>query len=98
MKLKMLETYQAVDQPSPLVEGQEYEVSETLGAWLLEHRKAEKAGKAARHYGAQKEPELRADDVIYKEVQADNAVKVVEELPEEEIMSTKSKPKRKGSK
>jgi len=91
MKLKMLETYQSVDQPSPLVEGQEYEVGETLGAWLLEHRKAE---KVARHYGAQKEPELRADDVIYKEVEAESAVTVVEEEPEEDELMTTRKSKR----
>jgi hypothetical protein len=91
MKLKMLETYQAVDLPISLTEGEEVEVNETLGAWLLEHRKAEKV--TARHYGGKKEPELRADDVIHKEVETINAVKVVEEEPEK-IMTTK-KPNRK---
>lgn len=97
MKLKMLETYQAVDQPVALVEGSEVEVSESLGAWLLEHRKAE---RVVPHYGGKKEPELRADDVIYKEVEAANAVKVVEEdepEPEpDEIMTTKPKRGKRG--
>lgn len=40
MKVKMLEHYK--DSTCTLIQGDEVEVSGKLGAWLLEHRKAEK--------------------------------------------------------
>lgn len=61
MKVKMLEYFQGRNQPM-LGLGKEYDVSATLGAWLLEHRKAEQI--EAPHYGGQPEPELRQDDEL----------------------------------
>lgn len=73
MKVKMFETYQgrdvqavhSIDQltVSILEPGEEYEVSASLGQWLVENRKAEIV--ETPHYGAQAEPEPRHDEEIY---------------------------------
>jgi hypothetical protein len=69
MKLKMLETYQAVDLPSPLLEGTEVDVPVKLGVWLLEHRKAQPvSAETPPHYGAQAEAQLRHDDELYAQM------------------------------
>jgi hypothetical protein len=67
MKLKMLETYQAVDLPSPLLEGTEVDVPTVLGTWLLEHRKAVSV-ETLPHYGGQAEAQLRHDDELYAQM------------------------------
>lgn len=102
MKLKLLETVQGRDVSGVLLEtgatvtvleeGQAYEVSASLGAWLLENKKAEvyKEEKKSKHYGAQAEPELRHDEEIYKELT---------EEPVSDMMTTESaKPKTKRGK
>ena len=72
----------------------EYEVDGTLGAWLLEHRKAEELTKTkVKHYGAQAEPELRHDDELAKEV-----AQVVDVAPMVEDDAIISKPKKRGRK
>jgi hypothetical protein len=90
MKLKMLETYQSVDLPGPLLEGTEVEVGATLGAWLLEHRKA--VSTETPHYGGQADAQLRHDDLIYKAIEAGNAVTIVEDTPAEEPAQEESTP------
>jgi hypothetical protein len=74
MKVKMIEHYQ--DRDVTLFPDQEADVSAALGAWLIEHRKAQAVIDARHlnvepqfeqaeeppHYGGQKEPELRHDD------------------------------------
>lgn len=72
MKVKMLETYQgrdvqavhSIDQitVSILEPGEEYEVTASLGQWLVENRKAEMV--ETPHYGSQAEPELRNDEEL----------------------------------
>lgn len=76
MKVKMLEIVQGREitgtllhdglEVSILETGEEYQVSETLGAWLIEHRKAVKL--EATHYGSQAEPALRNDEEIYEKM------------------------------
>lgn len=89
MKVKLLENVQGAGisgvrldnqkAVNELAEGVSYEVAETLGAWLLQHRKALEltGGKGIAehdnepqfenvHYGAQPEPQLRHDDEIHE--------------------------------
>ena len=56
MKVKMNEWFQGKGQPT-LKPGEEYEVSELLGAWLLEHGKAVEAEKP------KPKPEPKKDEV-----------------------------------
>lgn len=74
MKVKMKEYYQGTDVQGYLLSAGNlvkvlepenvYDVSAALGAWLIENGKAE-AVTAARHYGAQPEPESRHDEEIH---------------------------------
>lgn len=99
MKVKMLELVQGRDITGTLLHDglevsileldEEYQVSDTLGAWLLEHRKAVKLETAA-HYGAQAEPELRDDEEIYKRLAEASA----DEEQGEPIANTQAEPKR----
>ena len=84
MKLRMNEHYQGRGRPT-LAINQEYdsaELGEELTAWLLDNGKAVEV--KSKHYGAQPEPELKADDEIYEQVKqeaeaTDAAVKLAEE-------------------
>lgn len=80
MKVLMKEFYK--DKSVTLAKGQTVEVSAELGAWLLQHRKAEQVhdtrhldvepqfeqAKTPPHYGAQSEPQPRDDESIYQNV------------------------------
>lgn len=109
MNVKMLETVQGVDisgvllpegkRVTVLEPGEEYQVADSLGAWLLEHRKAEAvtavtAAPKIPHYGAQAEPALRHDDETYEQIKA--KAEAPTEPPAEPLMNTKSQeaPKR----
>lgn len=70
----MLEHYR--DASVYLPQGFETDVVDTLAQWLIENRKAVEfvdgiapatEPEAEPHYGAQAEPELKADDVKYEE-------------------------------
>ena len=100
MKLKLLETVQGVDisgvhliegfSVKVLEPGEVYEVSQKLGEWLLETRKAEKI-ESAPHYGAQSEPEYpRNDEAKYEEMIAD-------ETAAPEVLPAKKTRKNKGA-
>lgn len=75
MNVKMSEYYQGTDakgvllpekiQVAVLEPGKEYEVDAALGKWLVENGKALEV--KPKHYGAQPEPQARADDVVFED-------------------------------
>jgi len=104
MNIKMLETFQSTGDSAVLLheeitvtileKGELYRVTETLGTWLIDNRKAQEIPLAT--YGAKPQPELRHDDIIYNEMIG--KVEVVqndfEELPEADETEKISKSKR----
>ena len=103
MKVRMLETYQGVGQTATLLhedirvsvleQGESYDVDPTLGAWLVDNRKAEEIAEAKPvHYGAQAEPELRHDDELYAEQTAEPEAQAKPEP--DPIMTSDKAPKR----
>ena len=78
MKVKMNEWFQGKGQPT-LKPGEEYEVSELLGAWLLEHGKAVEVEKPKPEKKPEPPEEVAQPDPIEKK-----------EIP---VMSTKKAEK-----
>lgn len=69
MKIKMLEHYR--DANVYLPQGFETDVDDSLAQWLIENNKAvaveTEVAQPEPHYGAQAEPEFKADDVKHEE-------------------------------
>lgn len=94
-KVKFLQDFQGRETREVFYkQGEVVELGDATADLLLKYGRVELV-KDAPHYGGQTDPELkpRDDEVIYKEVQADNAVKPVYHDNEPQFENAAEPPK-----